>query len=92
MPPPIQLATGGQGRVPRPGDGEAARAPGGRHGGLHAATPGVVPGEPEERWQVWHLNPQIYRGSEDSGELLAAFELFELGDSDRCGHTTIKPS
>ena len=26
---------------------------------------------------------QIYRGSEDSGELLAAFELFELGDSGR---------
>ena len=40
----------------------------------------------------WHLNLQIYRGSEDSGELLAAFELFELGDSNRCGHTNIKPS
>ena len=26
---------------------------------------------------------KIYRGSEDSGELLAAFELFELGDSGR---------
>ena len=39
--------------------------------------------------QLGTLCIQIYRGSEDSGELLAAFELFELGDSGRCERTIL---
>ena len=39
--------------------------------------------------QLGTLCIQIYRGSEDSGELLAAFELFELGDSGRCEGTIL---
>ena len=39
--------------------------------------------------QLGTLFIQIYRGSEDSGELLAAFELFELGDSGRCERTIL---